>query len=223
MVKYLSMDGVDDYIELNFSFTVDSIEIDGLFASNSSSDYCMVYDLLGGTTAREEFKYRGNGGGSSANPPSTGFIKDERTVLTTSGFSFSSTMANFFRKLTNLNYAQGNLYSIKLFNSGTLVAHYDMSTGTVDDISGNGNHATLNGGTWLDDGTGGGTDVPRQIGTLKINNATLPIMELTDETKHLRIRTQNANGYLDTVDITDTNASNLRINTSSGVKAIRKL
>jgi hypothetical protein len=223
MVKRLSMDGVDDggTINLSASTVIDSVEIDGVFASTPSSDYCMVYDLLTGTTAKEEFKYRGNGGGSSANPTSTGFVKDARTTLITSGFSFSTSMISVFNKFGGQNYTKGELYSIKLYSGGAVVAHYDFSTGTLTDTTGNNPDMVLTGGTWMD--TGGGTDVPRQIGTLKINNATLPIMELTDETKHLRIRTQNANGYLDTVDITDTNASNLRINTSSGVKAIRKL
>jgi len=51
----------------------------------------------------------------------------------------------------------GRLYDVKYYNGATLVAHYDMSTGTVQDVSGNGNHATLTGGTWVDDGAGGGT------------------------------------------------------------------
>jgi hypothetical protein len=44
----------------------------------------------------------------------------------------------------------GKLYSIKYYNAGVLVAHYDMSTGTVQDVSGNGNHATLVGGTFVE-------------------------------------------------------------------------
>lgn len=46
---------------------------------------------------------------------------------------------------------KGKLYDIKFYNGTTLVAHYDMSKGTVVDQSGNGNHATLTGGTWVED------------------------------------------------------------------------
>lgn len=52
-------------------------------------------------------------------------------------------------------FVKGNLYNVKIYNGTTLQAHYDMTTSTVQDQSGNGNHATLTGGTWLDDGTGG--------------------------------------------------------------------
>ncbi|NOU97331.1 hypothetical protein GC093_29485 [Paenibacillus sp. LMG 31456] len=45
-------------------------------------------------------------------------------------------------------FMKGKIYDIKLYNGANVVAHYDMSTGTVKDQSGNDNHATLNGGTF---------------------------------------------------------------------------
>jgi hypothetical protein len=51
----------------------------------------------------------------------------------------------------------GRLYDVKFYNGSTLIAHYDMTTGTVNDQSGNGYNATLTGGTWLDDGGGSTT------------------------------------------------------------------
>lgn len=51
---------------------------------------------------------------------------------------------------------QGKLYNIKFYNGAALVAYYDMTTGTVQDQSGNGKHATLVGGTWVDETPTGG-------------------------------------------------------------------
>ena len=55
-------------------------------------------------------------------------------------------------------YMEGEIFSLKIYNEDVLQAHYDMSIGTVQDVSGNGRHATLTGGTWIDDGQGGGTE-----------------------------------------------------------------
>lgn len=40
------------------------------------------------------------------------------------------------------------VYYVKFYNGETLVAHYDMNEGNLNDQSGNGNHSTLIGGTW---------------------------------------------------------------------------
>lgn len=47
------------------------------------------------------------------------------------------------------SFAHGDIWDIKIKNGTTLLAHYDMTTGTVNDQSGNGNNATLTGGTWV--------------------------------------------------------------------------
>lgn len=52
-------------------------------------------------------------------------------------------------------FVYGNIYDIKLYQIDIIKAHIDTSTGTVLDQSGNGNHATLTGGTWVDDNVGG--------------------------------------------------------------------
>jgi hypothetical protein len=46
-------------------------------------------------------------------------------------------------------FLKGIIYDVKFYNAGTLVAHYDTKTGTVNDQSGNGNHATLVGGQFV--------------------------------------------------------------------------
>jgi hypothetical protein len=47
-------------------------------------------------------------------------------------------------------FVEGDIFNIRFYNGTALVIHYDMSTGTVYDQSGNGNHATLFGGTWVE-------------------------------------------------------------------------
>lgn len=54
---------------------------------------------------------------------------------------FADSVANLF--------LGGSLYSVKLYNAGILVAHYNMDTKTVLDQTTNTRHATLAGGTWL--------------------------------------------------------------------------
>lgn len=67
----------------------------------------------------------------------------------------------YFMSSNSTNYLRSDIWNIKIYNGATLMAHYDMSTQTVLDQSGNGRHATLTGGTWVDDGSGGdvGVDV----------------------------------------------------------------
>jgi hypothetical protein len=53
------------------------------------------------------------------------------------------------------NHVAASFYDVVIHKEGLLSAHYDMTTGTVQDQSGNGRNATLTGGTWVDDGVGG--------------------------------------------------------------------
>lgn len=57
---------------------------------------------------------------------------------------------NFFsRTFDNTWSMSGKIYNIKIYNGATLMAHYDMSLGNVQDQSGNNNHGVLTGGTWV--------------------------------------------------------------------------
>lgn len=71
------------------------------------------------------------------------------------------------------NPVQGYIYDIKLYNAGTLMAHYDLTTGTAIDQSGNGRNAVVVGGTWLAD-SDSPTDVypPYEITSPAITNLT---------------------------------------------------
>lgn len=56
--------------------------------------------------------------------------------------------------VTANTFISGDIYDLKIYNGATLVAHYDMTLGNVQDQTGNGNNATLTGGTWVSDATG---------------------------------------------------------------------
>lgn len=69
----------------------------------------------------------------------------------------------------------GDIYDIKIYNGAVLMAHYDMSLGNVQDQSGNGNHATLTGGTWTEE-----TAPPATVRHLKMNgNAWIQMPTVT--------------------------------------------
>ncbi|MGM7720474.1 right-handed parallel beta-helix repeat-containing protein [Metabacillus sp. Hm71] len=98
--------------------------------------------------------------------------------LTVRIFSTSLTgIIHIFRNWNNSYFTEGKIYDIKILNNGEVIAHYDMSTQTVEDQSGNGNHATLIGGEWLqeeqgvpEDNTGGETET--------YNNSIAYVVEL---------------------------------------------
>lgn len=70
-------------------------------------------------------------------------------------------------------FLSGNIYSVKLLQSSVLKSFINTTTGTVQDQSGSGNHATLIGGTWVDDGVGGsGTPVTKSYSTKQTISAT---------------------------------------------------
>jgi hypothetical protein len=65
----------------------------------------------------------------------------------------SSSGTNILKVFTNYTafggtFLRGVIYGLKLLNQGVVVANYEIANGTVNDISGKGNNATLNGGIW---------------------------------------------------------------------------
>lgn len=150
---YLYMDGVDDYV-ITPSFTADKIVID-----------CVV------DSGQGEIRQIANGAGGFLRVMSddsmnnfyssySGFALDTRTTLTlNSSTSATGTSTIFSRNQGTYGdqCARGKIYSVKFYNGAALVAFYDMTSGNVLDQSGNGRHATLTGGTWVQDTTSGGT------------------------------------------------------------------
>lgn len=151
MTTYLEHDAVDDNIYVPNQITIDKVVYDIVIHSGDSDFSGRFID-----TDISSFQVRGT---SFAFTPSgaTGVVMDQRTVLSFPVTTYTGSDISLF----SYGYAQAGYYSIsadiydiKLYNAGTLVAHYDMSTGTVKDQSGNGNDATLVGGTWMGASTG---------------------------------------------------------------------
>lgn len=168
MALYLSMDGIDDRLQLpSMTFTEVVVDMSAIRSTSSTKLYIDARTGVGftylqsntnGTDSWSGFNNVYVDGVSKSN--NTVMIPNNqrcllRVVKTTAGtddltiFAQNSGAAN--------TYVQGSLYDVKIYNGTTLQAHYNMTTGTVIDQSGNGRHATLTGGTWLDDGTGGGS------------------------------------------------------------------
>jgi hypothetical protein len=170
MVKYLQMDGVDDYIKV-VAVSYDEIELDIISEWTTGNRYYL--DGRTGQTNGYFFRFNGNDVWGSdwtvyhngvAKTSGTKFVvTGERCTLRLIANTNYTNDINLFSRYNSVEYFNGKVYGVKIWLDGVLQAHYDMSTGTVQDQSGNGNHATLNGGTWLDDGTGGTTETPVTI------------------------------------------------------------
>lgn len=176
MALYLQMDGVDDYIKLP-SMTLTKIVADVLVVRRTDKTrflwdfrtgigFSYMQQLTNGTDTKGTGSYDVNGTANAAIPNGT------RCTITHT-FSSGTDDGNIFSDQNGANNLQGNIYSIKIYNGTTLQASYDMTTGTVQDQSGNGRHATLTGGTWLDDGTGGGTPTTQDGTTSLVGYGTV--------------------------------------------------
>jgi hypothetical protein len=159
MTIYLQLNGTTDYIQLP-SMTLDRIVIDFKPGSlTKANEYILGDNRSGyirnnGTTGNEEkLNYSFTVGGVASTGSNNLVLPNTRCTLdaTRSSTTPSVKIGSDVSGLNNLN---GAFYDIKVYSSGAIVAHYDLSNGTVQDISGNGRHATLTGGTWVDDGGG---------------------------------------------------------------------
>ncbi len=162
MAYYLQMDGVDDLIKTP-SITINTIEIDCLIDSTQNESGSYILDARSGlSNGHLTTGEKGAGlttlliNGSSGSV--TDIPRDTRTTIKASSSSVFTDNVNIFSSYIDHAECKGNIYSVKCYNGTTLVAHYDMTTGTVQDQSGNGKHATLTGGTWIEDAPSG-TDV----------------------------------------------------------------
>jgi hypothetical protein len=161
MAYYLQMDGVDDYL-VTPTITFTSIEIDGVITQAVDSKNHYIIDARTGSGLYLIFtgsgKYENGGfdniyenGVKVANFSTV--TTNQRIVYKVDEAVAISDNVNIFSRYTNNEPLKGDIYYVKIYNGTTLIAHYDMSTQTVQDQSGNGNHATLSGGTWVADGT----------------------------------------------------------------------
>jgi hypothetical protein len=167
MALYLNMDGVDDRLQLpSMTFTEIILEMSAIRATNAVKLYvdartgvgfCYLQSNTNGTDSWSSFNNVYVNGVNQSN--NTAMIpNDQRCAVRLVRAAGTDDLTIFAQNSGSANtYVQGKLYNVKIYNGTTLQAHYDMTAGNVNDISGNGRHATLYGGTWLDDGTGGST------------------------------------------------------------------
>jgi hypothetical protein len=162
MGYFLSMDGVDDYLQspmitydtLVMDFKVYGMKPNTQIYFDARDGFSWGYTQLRANSDITERMSDGTmlqtiNGGTLEPTNSTNYVPlNERVVLKTVFSTVNTDDTHIFTsKLLNV-FTHGALYDVKFYNGTTLVAHYDMRTGTVQDQSGNGNHATLVGGTW---------------------------------------------------------------------------
>lgn len=157
------MDGVDDRLEVSGATVNNLTEFEFDFVIDAREDWHQIVNFGG-----KLINFSSNTLNININAEYQSVYVDR--VQVTSGTPFlnigqrhvmkgllktnTGTSGSLFFTNSVSQFLKGKIYSLKLYKQDSLVAHYDMSTGTVQDQSGNGNHATLNGGTWADDGTG---------------------------------------------------------------------
>lgn len=154
--SYLQMNGTTDRITLP-SMTFTEVVMD--FMVNSKGAFEKYWSL---PLSASYFQVASDGTSDNWHASVTSLFLDEvlqtnNTVvmaigvrgLTRSVLSVATTgvISIFANGTTSI--AHGDIWDIKIKNGSTLLAHYDMTTGTVLDQSGNGNDATLTGGTFI--------------------------------------------------------------------------
>jgi hypothetical protein len=172
MTTYLSMNGTSDYIQLP-SMTMKKFVFDAVFPTQATK---MLLDARVGQTNGYVYAMSdGTLATAGASFQVTGYVRDTRATVTFNAINNIDANGNFtdnvtiFANNTGGENFRGTIYSIKCYNANNvLIANYDMSTGTVQDQTGNGNHATLTGGTWLNDASGSIIDA----GTVSITGDT---------------------------------------------------
>lgn len=155
---YLQMDGIDDYLKLP-SMTLTKVLTDVkvrrrtdvvrvLWDFRVGIGFSYLQQQTNGTDASGSGTVKVN---SSTVSNGTAFIPNNTRCTIEHSLSTGTDDGNIFsNNNANANSViDGDIYDIKIYNGASLVAHYDMSLGNVQDQSGNGNHATLTGGTWV--------------------------------------------------------------------------
>lgn len=178
MALYLQMDGVDDLFKtpsgIPVKKVVANIQLDNIqpkatptLLDSRNAGYLASWDPV-----KKEVGFVTPGSTVLINGVSTITLPmDTKFELTDTYNSQITTDANGLRVFADragasASFTKGRIYNVKMYDSSSnLVAYYDMTTGTVQDQSGNGYHATLTGGTWLDDGVGGTPVSPIHLNT----------------------------------------------------------
>lgn len=187
MAYYLQMDGVDDKVIIPAMAATEFILV-----MKPRPAVFKQYIYFGGKAINRNGSNNGDQYGTdydavyidgvAATASNTAFVKVNvkqtmRGVLK-AGVNISGTGSALYNN-TLSTYMEGDLFSCQIYNGATLQASYDFTLGNVNDQSGNGRHATLTGGTWIEDGPSG-TDVSYSYATKQVvyadrvtNNATV--------------------------------------------------
>jgi hypothetical protein len=157
--SYLQMDGTDDYLKMpsmTFTKVVADVEITRrtdfarvVWDFRSGISFAYISQQTNGTDSIGSGTVKVN---NAAVTNGTAFIPNNTrcTVEHTFGAAGTDDGNIFSNNAASANsFIAGKIYDIKFYNGTTLVAHYDMTLGNVQDQSGNGNHATLFGGTFI--------------------------------------------------------------------------
>lgn len=169
MTYYLQMDGVDDYLKTpSITFTEVILDVSVEHKTNVAQMYIDPRSGVGFTAALRNTSNVDNHDGwdavyidSVSKTNNTVYVPtNQRCVMRLVNSVGTDDLNIFSHNSGTSQFVKGKIYNVKIYNGTTLQAHYDMTTQTVQDQSGNGRHATLVGGTWVDDGVGGdpGTD-----------------------------------------------------------------
>lgn len=157
MTFFLQMDGIDDKLSTP-SLTFDEVVI--VFYPEFKSGVQQRYMDIGyqwinrqsngvddWTTIYKEVYLNGVSivRGSSSVPDKT------KSTMRIKTDAMKTSTIMFFSYALNSQFLQGRIYDVKVLRQGALVAHYDMSTKTVQDQTGNGYHGIITGATWVDD------------------------------------------------------------------------
>jgi hypothetical protein len=180
---YLQMDGVDDWLRTP-QLTLSRIVMEFAYEPNNppATTAYYLFDARGGSPNGNYMVYINhttngvNKGGNISTVNLDGIPYTNQVLSTGTRYKIDATFVQAILSEANgveffVNYAfqnttrvKGKLYRITGYNGSNVIFDYDMSKGTIQDQSGNGNHATLTGGTWISD-TPTGSDVSYQYNT----------------------------------------------------------
>lgn len=151
MADYLQLDGVDDWL-LTPSMTFDDVTIDCKITDTNGSLVVFTNDAVyaqysSGTWDPSGINYWNNGVFNGTATIGT------RSTIRVGSIGTVTRQLPLFGRSTGLFCLGADVYGITVKNGSTVVAQYDFTTGNANDISGNGKHATLTGGTFVSSGS----------------------------------------------------------------------
>jgi hypothetical protein len=155
-LQFLTMNGTSDYIKTP-SITFDRVVMDITARAANSRIYLDARNGIANSYLQRTGGATDNWGagiswlkvdGATKTNGMAVIPQGSRSTLEVQFAAVGTDDVNIFSGSSNTGWVEGDIYSVRFFNGSTLVAHYDMTLGNVQDQSGNGFHATLVGGTW---------------------------------------------------------------------------